>query len=90
MQSLSASGIAFEPVPAPVALDRIDAALDRFDRAVPSVKKQLILACAAAVFSDGHVSSNEAELLRAVADTIGCPVPPYGISSAEDRPAPLL
>ncbi len=90
VQSLSASGIAFEPVPAPVALDRIDAALDRFDRAVPSVKKQLILACAAAVFSDGQVSSNEAELLRAVADTIGCPVPPYGISSAADRPAPLL
>jgi uncharacterized tellurite resistance protein B-like protein len=75
--SLHAAGIAFEPVLAPVALDRIDAALDRFDRAVPLVKKQLILACAAAVFSDGQVSSNEAELLRAVADSIGCPVPPY-------------
>jgi len=56
--SLSAAGIAFEPVLAAVALDRIDAALDRFDRAVPVVKKQLILACAAAVFSDGQVSSN--------------------------------
>jgi uncharacterized tellurite resistance protein B-like protein len=41
------------------------------------VKKQLLYACAATVFADGDVSNHEAELLRAVADTIGCPVPPY-------------
>ena len=63
---------------ATVSLDRVDAALDRFDRAVPMVKKQLIYLCANVVFADGQVSNHEAELLRAVGDTIGCPVPPFG------------
>jgi Zn-dependent protease with chaperone function/uncharacterized tellurite resistance protein B-like protein len=66
----------------PVPLDRIDAALDRFDRAVPMVKKQLLHLCAAVVFADGQASSEEAELLRAVADTIGCPVPLYAAPGA--------
>ncbi len=61
-----------------VSLERLDAALNRFDRAVPMVKKHLLHSCAAAVFADGAVSSEEAELLRAVADTMGCPVPPFG------------
>lgn len=65
-----------------VSLEKLDAALDRFDRAVPLVKKQLLYGCAAAVFADGAVSSEEAELLRAVADTIGCPVPPFGTEGA--------
>lgn len=67
-------------VPEPVAfsLDAIDAALDRFDRAVPMVKKQMIYLCANVVFSDGEVSNQEAELLRAVGDAMGCPVPPFG------------
>ena len=75
---LRGHGLSLAPIPAAASLERIDAALDRFDRAVPQVKKQLLYACAAAVFADGQVSSHEAELLRAVADTIGCPVPPYG------------
>jgi len=82
--ALQEHGVAFRPSPTIVPLPRIDAALDRFDRAVPMVKKQLIFVCAAAVFADGQVSSEEAELLRAVADTIGCPVPPYGNQSPPD------
>lgn len=78
---LRGHGITLVPAPEPVSLDRIDAALDRFDHAVPMVKKQLLYACASAVFADGQVSSHEAELLRAVADTIGCPVPPFGVGS---------
>ena len=42
------------------------------------VKKQLIYLCANVVFADGQVSNHEAELLRAVGDTIGCPIPPFG------------
>ncbi|MES2708110.1 MAG: M48 family metallopeptidase [Verrucomicrobiota bacterium] len=75
--SLGADGIRFDLVPEAAALDRIEAALDRFDLAVPEVKKQLLQACAAAALADGQLSSSEAELLRAVADTIGCPVPPF-------------
>ena len=75
--ALQEHAIRWTPELTTVSLDRIDAALDRFDRAVPMVKKQLLYACAATVFADGDVSNHEAELLRAVADTIGCPVPPY-------------
>ncbi len=78
-------GLRLEAGAGAVSLERIDAALDRFDRAVPLVKKQLLYACAAAVFADGAVSSEEAELLRAVADTIGCPVPPYGMAAGAVR-----
>lgn len=65
-------------VPAPPDLHAVEGALDRLDHAVPTVKKAFLEVCAAAVFADGAVNSGEAELLRAVADTIGCPVPPYG------------
>jgi len=58
-------------------LPRIDAALDRFDAAAPMVKKLLLHACGTTVMADGTVVSDEAELLRAIADTIGCPIPPF-------------
>jgi Zn-dependent protease with chaperone function len=57
-------------------LREIDAALNRFDEAVPLVKKQLLYGCARTAMADGEIKSDEAELLRAIADTIGVPVPP--------------
>ena len=30
-----------------------------------------------AVMMDGEILGDEAELLRAIADTIGCPIPPF-------------
>ncbi len=67
-------GIPLEPRPA--SLDEVSAALERFDAATPLVKKQLLTVCAAAASADGYISDGEAELLRAAADTIGCPMPP--------------
>jgi Zn-dependent protease with chaperone function len=75
--SLSSDGITLSLTSEPAALDRIGTALDRFDAASPAVKKQLLHACAAAALADGQLSSTEAELLRATADTIGCPIPPF-------------
>ncbi|MDB6135873.1 MAG: Zn-dependent protease with chaperone function [Verrucomicrobiales bacterium] len=75
--SLRASGVQLALTSGPPTLDRIDAALNRFDRALPEVKRQLLDACAAAALADGRLSSGEAELLRAAADTIGCPIPPF-------------
>jgi uncharacterized tellurite resistance protein B-like protein len=60
----------------PASLVEVSAALERFDAATPLVKKQLLMACAAVASQDGRISDEEAELLRAVADTIGCPMPP--------------
>jgi Zn-dependent protease with chaperone function len=58
-------------------LDRIDAALDRFAEGTPLVKRQLIHACGRTVMADDRVTSDEAELIRAIADAIGCPIPPF-------------
>jgi len=58
-------------------VDQIDAALNRLTQAVPTIKKNLIEACVYTVGADGVMTETEAELLRAVADTLDCPVPPF-------------
>jgi uncharacterized tellurite resistance protein B-like protein len=58
-------------------VDRIDAALNRLALAVPTIKKNLIEACVYTVGADGVIVESEAELLRAVADTLDCPIPPF-------------
>ena len=57
-------------------LDQIDAALGRFALASPRIKKDLIEACLHVVAADGWIQEQEAELLRAIADTLDCPMPP--------------
>ena len=56
---------------------RIDAALEHLAQASPQLKKLVLNACAHAVASDGVLQSREAELLRAIADTLDCPLPPF-------------
>ena len=58
-------------------VDQIDAALNRLALSVPTIKKNLIEACVYTVGADGVMTENEAELLRAVADTMDCPIPPF-------------
>jgi Zn-dependent protease with chaperone function len=58
-------------------VDKIDTALNRLALAVPTIKKNLIEACVYTVGADGVMTESEAELLRAVADTLGCPIPPF-------------
>lgn len=56
-----------------VAIDRI---LDRLALATPPVKKRILDACATCIAADGLVTIAEAELLRAIADSLDCPMPP--------------
>jgi hypothetical protein len=58
------------------SLDRIDAALDRLSQATLPLKKRVLDACAHTASADGLIQENEAQLLRAIADTLDCPVPP--------------
>jgi Zn-dependent protease with chaperone function len=58
-------------------LEQVDPALDRLGLAVPQIKKNLIEACVHVVGADGVIQENEAELLRAIADTLDCPMPPF-------------
>jgi Zn-dependent protease with chaperone function/uncharacterized tellurite resistance protein B-like protein len=59
------------------ALPKIDTALEHINRAAPQIKKLILLACAETVAADGVIRESEAELLRAVADTLDCPIPPF-------------
>ena len=58
------------------SLVAIDGALDELAAAVPNLKRGVMVACIACVVADRQVTVAEAELLRAVADSLGCPVPP--------------
>ncbi len=58
-------------------LAQIDTALNRVALAVPQIKKNLIEACVQVVGADGVVQEPEAELLRAIAETLDCPIPPF-------------
>ncbi len=58
-------------------VNEIDAALNRLMQAVPIIKKNLLEACVHTVGADGVILEAEAELLRAIADTLDCPMPPF-------------
>jgi len=62
--------------PAQCGVQQIDAALNRLQLAAPIIKKNVLEACAHVVGADGVILETEAELLRAVADTLDCPMPP--------------
>jgi len=55
-------------------------ALDRLALAAPIIKKNLLEACARVVGADGVIQEGEAELLRAIADSLDCPIPPLGVT----------
>ena len=58
-------------------LGQVDVALNRLCQAVPQIKKNVLNACAQTVAADGVIQEMEAELLRAIADTLDCPMPPF-------------
>jgi Zn-dependent protease with chaperone function len=58
-------------------LEQVDATLNRLAQSVPQIKKNVLNACAATVAADGVIQEGEAELLRAIADTLDCPMPPF-------------
>ena len=56
--------------------DALDDSLDVLASAPPFVKKSVLEACAACVLADEKVTVREFELLRAIADSLDCPIPP--------------
>ena len=60
-----------------VNLKDFDRALEDLATASLAVKKTILTACSAAVVHDGVVNDTQFELLRAVADTVDCPIPPF-------------
>jgi hypothetical protein len=62
--------------------ERVRLALGRLNQAPPQVKKRFLAALGRMALADAVVRVEEAELLRAVADGLGCPVPPLTATSA--------
>ncbi|MDF1844976.1 MAG: M48 family metallopeptidase [Rubripirellula sp.] len=50
--------------------------LAKLDRVSAKHRGRLVDACAAAICADGHVTWQEAELLRGISDLLDCPMPP--------------
>jgi hypothetical protein len=63
-------------------LKAVEEALDKLAVAAPGVKRLILRAGAECVASDGTVTPHEAELLRAIADALDCPLPPFGGKAA--------
>jgi hypothetical protein len=57
-------------------LEELDRALESLAEVTPKLKRRVLEACIICIGSDGQVTEEEAELLRAVADGLDCPVPP--------------
>jgi Zn-dependent protease with chaperone function len=57
-------------------LRELDRALEVLREADSGTREQLLRACAACIAADREVTQAEGELLRAIADGIGCPMPP--------------
>ncbi|MDH1007476.1 M48 family metallopeptidase [Pseudomonas nicosulfuronedens] len=72
------SGLPFAPRPLPVAasLRDLETALKQLEQLRPLQKPQLLKALARCIEHDGHITAGEAELMRAVADILDCPMPP--------------
>jgi len=59
-----------------ISLSALDDALDALSLTAPKVKRRVLEACAICVAHDREITPHEAELLRAIADGLGCPIPP--------------
>jgi uncharacterized tellurite resistance protein B-like protein len=59
-----------------IKLNAMDAALERLKQLKPLQKPQLLKAMGFCVMHDGILNTTEAELFRALADGLDCPIPP--------------
>lgn len=65
-------------------LSAVEEALDELVSAAPPIKRRLLEACVATISHDGRVTITEGELIRAIADSLDCPIPPL-LPTTRDR-----
>ncbi|MFT5882333.1 MAG: Zn-dependent protease with chaperone function [Crocinitomicaceae bacterium] len=58
-------------------LHLVENTLQKLAESTPIMKRDVLHACGLAVMSDGALGSQEAELLRAAADSMGATIPPF-------------
>jgi Zn-dependent protease with chaperone function len=72
---LPAATVVATPAALP-ALAELDAALDQLANATPQLKRSIVAACVDCAATDGKLALAEYELLRAITDSLDCPLPP--------------
>jgi Zn-dependent protease with chaperone function/uncharacterized tellurite resistance protein B-like protein len=81
-ESVASAGQALVKAPlrlrseAEVGLAALDEALGLAASLDSKSKERVLRACAQVIAADGEVADSEAELFRAIGDSLGCPVPP--------------
>ncbi len=66
-------------------LGSLDRALDQLAAAAPGLKKQILAGAAACIGADGRITLEEGELLHAIAESLGCPLPPLRSLAGANR-----
>jgi hypothetical protein len=69
-------------------LSKFDAALQALNKAVPGVKRRVVVACASCILADDQVTVREVEVLRAICDRLDCPMPPLLVGEVEGPELP--
>ncbi len=59
-----------------ISLTKFDSSLDHLLLLKPLLKESLLKACLISAMTDNEMTSRELELIRAIADTLNCPIPP--------------
>ena len=59
-----------------LTLDNLNAAIDELEKLKPLLKPRILKACAACIMYDAKASIRGQELLRTIASTLDCPMPP--------------
>jgi Zn-dependent protease with chaperone function len=75
-QAMETLGLAEVEVQDGVGLTELAGALAKLAEVTPALKRQILTACAEVINADQEILVSEAELFRAIADTLDCPVPP--------------
>ncbi len=66
-----------EPYQTEIGLSHVAEALSKMDASTPLVKQQILRLCSLVVMDDEKVDDSEMELLRATAEAMGAPIPPF-------------
>ncbi len=77
IKELGNGGFSSRPAPKNRSLAALDDALYALQDSRPAIKRSVFRACVATICADKTISVDEAELIRAIADGLDCPIPPF-------------
>ncbi len=75
LKHMQLTGLELAPAEA-CSLGSLNTTLVQLDQAAMKIKRTVLEGCVACIGADDHVAPREAELLRGMADSLRCPMPP--------------